>query len=150
MDLDRIRALGMNRYARIQIISVAMVALVYPAHAQGQKQSGSDLIEACRSIARGITPTPDSALQVGICLGELEALNWFAPGANDENLRSCVPKSVMRQQMATIVVAYLDKNSTRLREPFEGLALEALAVAWPCTKESWWFGKWFNNKAPDE
>ena len=130
----------------ILIIATTVAAIAYPAMAQERMQSGNDLIEACRSIANGAAPTPDSTLQVGMCFGEIEALNWLAPGAYEESLRSCFPTSVTRQQMARVVVDYFDHNRDRLREPFEPLALEALARTWPCAKEPGWFGK----KAPGE
>jgi hypothetical protein len=128
----------------ILIVSFAIAAIVCPAVAQEHTQSGNDSIEACRSIANGTAPTPDNVLRVGICYGEIEALKWFTQGVNDENLRSCVPTSVTRQQMVKVVVAYLDQNSAGLREPFEGLALEALAHKWPCPHPRGWFGKWLN------
>jgi hypothetical protein len=129
---------------RILIISVAIVAIVCSADAQEHTQSGKDLIEACRSIANSTAPTPDNILRVGICYGEIEALKWFAQGVNDENLRSCVPTSVTRQQMAKVVVAYLDQDLAGLGEPFEGLALEALTHKWRCPHPRGWFGKWLN------
>jgi hypothetical protein len=102
------------------------------------------LIDACRVIA-GTTPTEHKSLQEeGVCLGKIEALNWVAPMLYDENLRSCVPTDVTNVQMAKIIVAYLDQNADRLREPFDGLALEALAHAWRCPKNPGWFGKWLN------
>jgi hypothetical protein len=144
-------AISMDRPMRcILIIAATLGAVVCPASAQEHRQSGRDLIEACRSIARGTLPTPDNALQAGVCLGEIEALNWFAGGVNDENLRSCVPEPITPQQQAKVIVAYLDQQSVRLREPFEGLALEALALTWPCAEESGWFGKWLHKAAPAE
>ena len=108
--------------------------------AQQVLTTGNDLIAACSVVARGGTPNADNAVRVGICLGELEALNWLAPGAADERIRSCVPATITTTQMVGVVVAYLDRNSDRLREPFEGLALEALAETWPCPP-SGWFGR---------
>jgi len=43
-------------------------------------------------------------LQVGICRGKLEALNWYAPGAYDSNLRSCAPSEITSPQLAKTVV----------------------------------------------
>lgn len=132
---------------RALIISSAIAATICAATAQEHTRSGSDLIEACRSLANGTAPTSDIRLQVGTCLGELQALHWYAPGVNDPNLRSCIPDGVTRQQMAKSVVAYLDRNSDRLGEPFEGLALEAFAHTWPCAEEPGWLDRWFNKKS---
>ena len=135
---------------RRTIVAVTVTAFVFPAAAQQATQSGNDLLEACRIVATGAPPTPKNGLQVGVCLGEMEALNWLAPGQESERLRSCVPSSVTRQQMAKVVVAYLDQNLDRSTEPFEGLALEAFAHAWPCAEEPGWFEKWFNKKEQTE
>jgi len=133
------------------IIATAIVFIGCPANAQEQRtRSGNDLIEACRSVAGVTIPTPDNSLQAGVCLGKIEALNWLAPGQQDDRLRSCVPSNVTPQQMAKVVVAYLDQNRDRLREPFEGLALEALARTWPCAEEPGWFERWFGKKEQTE
>jgi len=137
----------MTRFAMInsRVLLVALIAVIdfggaSVASAQHVLRTGNDLIAACRVVASGGTPNTGNAFQVGICLGELEALNWLAPGAADERIRSCVPATITTTQMAGVVVAYLDRNSDRLREPFEGLALEALADNWPCPPPGW-FGK---------
>ena len=124
--------------------AATIATIVGPIQAQERRQSGNDLIEACRSIAQGIAPATDTALRIGLCRGEIEGLNWLAPGAYDENLRSCVPANIMPREMAEAVVNYLDRNRDRLSEPFEGLALEALAHTWPCPKKSGWLAKWLN------
>jgi hypothetical protein len=137
----------------ILIIVAVLAALVFPIGAQQSitptsttwdaALRGDNLIDACRLIADGTAPTADKSFQAGICLGELAALNWGAPGVYDENLRSCVPTSVTRQELAKVLVDYLDQNRDRLREPFEGLALEALAHAWHCPEPRGWFQRWF-------
>jgi hypothetical protein len=72
------------------IVLAAIAVLVCPAGAQQPKtQTGNDLIEACRIVACGSIPDADSNFQAGICFGEIEALNWLAPGANDENPFMC-------------------------------------------------------------
>ena len=135
---------------RILIAAAGIVAMVLSADAQEHLQSGNDLVEACRVIANGSAPTPNNAFQAGICLGQIEALNWVAPGIAGESIRACVPQNITRQQMAKVVVTYFDQNTDRLREPFEGLALEALALTWPCHEERGWFERWWNRKSSAE
>lgn len=122
---------------------------VSAASAQELSKTGRDLVEACRALATGEKPPADNAFQIGTCLGEIKALNWLAPGVADPNLRSCVPANVTDIEIASIIVDYLDRNPDRLREPFQGLALEALAGTWPCPKPRSWFGRWFQSE-PDE
>jgi hypothetical protein len=129
---------------RILIVTAVVADIISPVRAQEAPQSGNDLIGACRAIADGSAPAADTALRVGVCRGQIEALNWVAPGLMGDNIRSCVPTGVTRQEMAKAVVDYLDHNRDRLREPFEGLALEALSLKWPCPTTSRWFDKWLN------
>jgi hypothetical protein len=96
-------------------------------------------------VASGTAPASGGAFQAGTCFGEIETLNWFAPGAYDENLRSCAPENVTRRQMAKVIVDYLDRNRDRLNEPFEGLALEAFAHTWPCAEKRGWLERWFDH-----
>lgn len=113
------------------MIAAAIGALMWPACAEANGPSGNDLVEACRIIANGATPTADNALKAGICIGQVEALSWLAPGVPGDAIRSCVPADVSPEQMAKVVVAYIDKYHNG-GDPFEGLALQALARVWPC------------------
>jgi hypothetical protein len=120
---------------RILITVVGIAAIVLPADAQQHTENGSDMIEACRIIASGTALLLDNALRAGTCRGEIDALNWIAPVIGDSSLRACVPTSVTQQQEAKVIVDFLAQNADRIREPFQGLALEALAGIWPCPKD---------------
>ena len=124
---------------RIALVSIAAAATVCAAEAQDQRITGSELLDACRVVATGVTPTSDNSLKVGLCLGELDALNWIMPGIYHEDVRSCIPEQVTRSQMAKVAVDYMDRNRPRLGEPFQGLALEAFVQSWPCPPEPGWF-----------
>lgn len=105
-------------------------------------QNGNDMVEACRIVAEGEAPPPDEAYRTGICLGEIEALTWIAPGLAGDPIRACVPKWKEPQEIAKVVSDYLNKYPEQLREPFEGLALEAMADTWPCPrKQAGWLAK---------
>jgi hypothetical protein len=117
------------------ILAAAVLAAIHcQAAAAPPTHNGDDLLAACRAVATGDTTASIGSLQQGICLGEIEALNWVASGQM-EALRSCVPDDVSTRQMAQVVVGYLERNTGRLHEPFEGLALEALSKNWPCEEE---------------
>jgi hypothetical protein len=113
---------------------VVAIATVSPVDAQQNTENGRDMIEACRIIASGDVPASDHALQAGTCLGELDALNWIAPVVGSDLIRACIPTTISQQQLAKVIVDFLDQNADRLREPFQGLALEAFAGRWPCAK----------------
>jgi Rap1a immunity proteins len=103
-----------------------------PAFLNAKIWSAADLNEACKEIGFGSPLKPDDMLQVGVCLGEIEALNFTAQGLGNERLRACIPPGITRLEKLRVVVVYIDQNHDRLREPFEVLALEALAHSWPC------------------
>lgn len=98
-------------------------------------------MHACRLVADH-TQSASSDNHEGVCAGEIEALNWLAPGQLEPSLRSCVPDGVSVPQMAQAVVAFIDKNRDRASEPFEGLTLEALASVWPCEKNKGGWLRW--------
>lgn len=114
---------------RMVLVALGIAVVARPCAALEYTKSGSDLIEACRTASSVSQPT---TADEGMCVGEVAALAWLAPGALSKVIRSCVPDNVGAEQMAQAVVNYLDRNHDRLREPFEGLALEALAQRWPC------------------
>jgi hypothetical protein len=60
------------------IVVAIMVAIASPVGAREATQNGNDLIEACRALANGSAPAEDTALRIGVCRGEIEALNWLA------------------------------------------------------------------------
>jgi hypothetical protein len=115
------------------LVALGIAVVARPCVALEYAKSGSDLIEACRAAASGSQPT---TAQAGVCVGEVSALAWLAPGQISDVIRSCVPDNVSPQQTVQAVVNYLDRNQDRLHEPFEGLALEALAQRWPCHNNS--------------
>ncbi|MGA7788645.1 MAG: Rap1a/Tai family immunity protein [Xanthobacteraceae bacterium] len=130
--------------AAIIAMVVTFVAVADPALAAEKPYNGIDLLEGCRVVASGASANADSSLHAGICLGEIEALNWNAPDVSDDNFRSCAPQGVTRQELAAVVVKFLDRNPDRQREPFETLALDALAHIWPCqTRQTSWYERLF-------
>jgi Rap1a immunity proteins len=105
----------------------------HPACAAEDTRSGNYLLEACRLVAQDATVTYDQSFKVGICLGEIEAVSWFAPGQSDL-LKSCPPPMAPMSQMAKVIVAYFDRHPSELHHVFLGLALDAFREAWPCPK----------------
>jgi Rap1a immunity proteins len=64
-------------------------------------------------------------------MGQMKAMLFLAP-AIDGPLRACPPNGSNIFQAAKVVVAYLDAHPERLHESFLGLAITAIAQAWPC------------------
>lgn len=115
------------------LITAVITQTVYSNYASARWYRGSDLLEACRVISTGGAASAENSQRVGVCLGQIEALDWTAPGMKNEKLQACVPDETTPQQTAKVIVDFLDQNPGRRSEPFEGLALEAFAHTWPCS-----------------
>ncbi len=113
----------------------ALVCATADTTAQQNPGSGGFLLGACQIIARNVPPPAEQAFKVGVCSGQLVAVSTLAP-AMPGPLRSCPPYPVVLPQLARVLVAYLERNSSRMNEPFSGLALLAFADAWPCPRRS--------------
>ncbi|SEE86365.1 hypothetical protein SAMN05444161_7513 [Rhizobiales bacterium GAS191] len=111
---------------------IGLCCLVAPMSAMAKDtHSANYLLEGCRVVANGGTPTNGLMFQATMCMGELQAIKFFASSINS-SLRACPPREADVFQVAKVVVAYLDKNPARLHDVFLGLAYTAVAEAWPC------------------
>jgi hypothetical protein len=45
----------------------------------------------------------------------------------------CVPAGTTSQQVASVVVQYIDAQPARIHEDFNPIAVEALRANWPCS-----------------
>ena len=127
---------------RALLFSCWLVSLVFfpsglyaqsgPALFNERVWTGAELNEACRGVGYGASFKAEDSLLIGVCLGEVEALSWAAQRLGNEKLHSCIPVGITRLEKLRVIVVYLDQNHVRLGEPFEVLALEALAHGWPC------------------
>ena len=80
----------MMMLVRAVLLAVVVVAGVAPwsaASVAQELQTGNDLLTACRLLANNDSAVKsdanakaDDPLHLGICFGEIEALNWLAPG----------------------------------------------------------------------
>jgi hypothetical protein len=117
----------------IFILMIALSATGANAKTTGPDTSSANyLLEGCRVLASGATPSQDNIFRPTLCMGEMKALMFFASSVNSPN-RACPPQQVSTyEQVAKVVVAYLDAHPESLHENFLGLAYTALAQAWPC------------------
>jgi Rap1a immunity proteins len=117
------------------LLSMGLKAHADPPLFNERAWSAAELNEACREVGFGASVKAEDSMRAGVCLGEVESLSWAAQGMSKEKLRSCIPTGITRLEKLRVIVVYLDQNHVRLSEPFEVLALEALAQGWPCPPE---------------
>jgi hypothetical protein len=120
---------------RASILAVLPIALLIIltslTKAQQDTSSGNYFAAACKEIATGNIKSND-LFEAGMCAGEIEALSAVTPNLNLQQLRSCPPRTATRQQLAKVVMAYLDRHPEDLHHPLYLLIAIAFAGAWPC------------------
>jgi Rap1a immunity proteins len=67
------------------------------------------------------------------CNGMMNMLTFLGPG-RDRSFGQCmqIPKGATNQQIARVIVRYVEARPQRMHENFSQLAVEALHAAWPC------------------
>src|SRR5215472_12052052 len=95
-----------------------------PTLAAADLHTTAGVISGCQNFLAG---NDTSLLVQGMCFGEVTALFETFAG-------KCAPPDVPGQQLMHTVVEYIDSQPrARLNEPFNHLAIEAMAKAWPCS-----------------
>src|SRR6516162_8264539 len=110
------------------------------------------MIMNCRVAVAGRTQTSADYVMPGC--GDAASLITFSNAAGSEEQLSltsfcagivvglsfmgqpygiCVPTGTTSQQVASVVVQYIDGQPARIREDFNPLAVEALRANWPCS-----------------
>jgi hypothetical protein len=101
--------------------------------------SAKHLLPACKAIVGSNGVIKSSNLQkahdVGFCSATLSTLFSLAQAQMLDDQLGCmeVPPEVPPDQLAQIVVRYIEARPQRMQEPLIRLALEAFRDAWPCT-----------------
>jgi Rap1a immunity proteins len=103
----------------------------WSGHAAAQPpavNSAAWMLPGCRAA---LTPSPDPDFRQGMCAGSLGTLLFLGDALPDE-FKVCRPSGAVLHDAVRIVVEFADGRPARLHEPFTAVAMEALAVAWPC------------------
>lgn len=122
-----------KRLPRKFLIGTVVAAILVASWAARAEDttSGNYFLEACRAAANNLSAAKDP-FKSGVCVGQIEALSQAASSLTQDFVHSCIPNTVTRQQMAKVVVAYMDSHPAFLHEPLGVLILLAFASAWPC------------------
>jgi hypothetical protein len=112
--------------------AVAVALMVMSAATSASELTGNDLLPACRDfINRRFDKDP---LSQGQCIGIIEALAFAAPDLPFQTSRSCHPETVTINQIATVVVRWIEQHPQDWHKPFFPLVLFALHDTWPCSE----------------
>ena len=106
------------------LIVGALVLATSTVSAETDFTSANALVPGCRAH---VNNQPSDLFMEGVSAGIIDALFFM-----DKD--SCPPRGVTNDQLARVVVQYIDSQPARLHEPFRVLALEAMRKAWPCQR----------------
>jgi hypothetical protein len=96
--------------------------------------SANNILPSCKIFIDGgnSTPTVDTASAYFYCYGVIDSLVLLSPVLRDPATCFKLPDPVMIDQVAKVIVRYIEAHPARTHELFHYLALEALHDAWPC------------------
>jgi hypothetical protein len=122
----------------IPLFAAGLIGIANTARAETALQAASN----CRPIVSAAR-TPDNKIIIphthtsGWCWGAFASIQGLARFAEPDGIRLfgiCVPENASRSQFIAIFVQYTDKHPERGHFPFEEVAIEALAAAFPCAR----------------
>jgi hypothetical protein len=119
--------------SRLPVLGAIVVLLVScgVAVASPNQPSASYIMPGCRDAASLITfsmrESEEEAARMNFCAGIVVGLSLMG-----ELHGVCVPPDLTSQQVASVVVQYIDGQPGRTDEDFRSFAVEALRANWPC------------------
>jgi Rap1a immunity proteins len=121
------------------IIYAAMLALATTTAGAAEVDyivghSANNILPSCKIFIDGgnSTATVDTASAYFYCYGVIDSLVLLSPVLRDSGTCFKLPDRVTIDQVAKIIVRYIEARPARADELFHYLALEALHDAWPC------------------
>ena len=103
------------------------------AVAEPNQTSADYVMPGCRDVASLVTfsnvgEPEEQASLMGFCAGIVAGFSFMG-----QPYGICVPGGTTAQQVASIVVQYIDGQPARIHEDFNRFAVEALRANWPCS-----------------
>lgn len=112
--------------------AVALVGLL--ASGAAMAADGNDLIKWCQEVNSDNAATK-SSFGSGYCMGTMSTVNTLVNYINSGlSVEMCPPPEITNEQMARIVVKYLQQNPEVLHLDATALTVSALRTAYPCKK----------------
>ena len=115
-------------------VAVAFFVAIVSATAQQpiENTSANTVFLGCKAYAENRMTNMRLGAIGHFCAGVVHGLAYVAERLPQED-RSCAPPTSDAQQLARVVVNYIEARPQRMHEDFRLLTLEAFHNAWPCT-----------------
>jgi hypothetical protein len=112
----------------MRFAGILLLCLTVPVSARADdSNSGNAMLPHCLAFLRNDVSDPIA----WVCGGTISTTAFFGRSLPNE-VRFCRPANVTNDQLARIVVRYLENRPEQLHEPLALLAAKALREAWPC------------------
>jgi hypothetical protein len=108
-------------------VALACLLSIGSAARSSDALPAKDVVRGCRDF---MNTMPREHFLLGVCSGVVQSL--LASGRDLKTAPFCPPETVTTAQAAELALTYINARPQRLEEPFQRLAAEAFATAWPC------------------
>jgi hypothetical protein len=120
-----------------QVCALVCAALVVSASgAAAQLQTGDTsanaILVGCQALVQGRTANAQLYALGNLCAGIVIGIASVGQNLSPPEWQSCAPATSNAQQLAQVVVKYIEAHPQRMHEDFRRLTVEALHDAWPC------------------
>jgi hypothetical protein len=117
------------------VLCAAMLALATSAAGAVEATSSASanaMLPNCKAL---INATQSNTRAAGYCEGMIVMFAFMSPFLDSYSYAGCTefPNNVTVQQVARVIVRYIEARPQRIHESFMALVIEALHEAWPCS-----------------
>jgi Rap1a immunity proteins len=110
------------------IVSASEAAAQLPAG----DTSANAIFRGCKAFVEGRATDAQLYGLGNFCAGIVIGLASVGQDLSRPEWQSCAPATTNAQQLARVVVDFIEAHPERMREDFRRLPLEAFHDAWPC------------------
>jgi Rap1a immunity proteins len=124
---------GAPRLMRV-VIWAALILSASEAAAQlpAGDTSANAIFRGCNAFVQGRATDTQLYGLGNFCAGIVLGLGFVGQDLSRPEWQSCAPATTNAQQLARVVVDFIEAHPERMREDFRRLTLEAFHDAWPC------------------
>ena len=124
---------GAPRLMRV-VIWAALIVSASEAAAQlpAGDTSANAIFRGCKAFVEGRAADAQLYGLGNFCAGIVIGLASVGQDLSRPEWQSCAPGTTNAQQLARVVVDFIEAHPERMRDDFRGLTLEAFHDAWPC------------------
>jgi hypothetical protein len=97
--------------------------------------SANAIFRGCKALVEGQTTNTQLYGLGNFCAGIVIGLASVGQDLSRPEWQSCAPATSNPQQLARVVVDFIEAHPERMREDFKRLTLEAFHDAWPCKSD---------------